>query len=185
MRWNKFFSDKKSIAIVIVICVTFAFLFWNFFHLSIQQKIFNANLERQKLIQIKKNILNYKNKYGDLDEYLENLEERCLLTNISLPEQMNQGEFINFLQRTAIENQIKIISLIPNEIQSVEESELKKLPIEIKIESNYIQLINFLKTIEESERLIQIKNVSIKGKDNGEKINCELKAEIFSLELKN
>ena len=201
MKLNKIFSSKKSFIITIIFCTGIIIVFWILSHKLTQQKILRLNLERQKLAQINTNILNYKNKYGDLDEYLAKLEERYNLANISLPEQMQQGEFINFLQQTALEQQVKIISLNTGSIQLIEESDkndvennvesnfiqnkesaLSKLPISIKIECDYVSLIKFLKTVEESERLMKIDNLTIIGKDDGDNIICNLNIVIFALE---
>ena len=153
--------------------------------------------------QISTNILNYKNKYGNLEEYMEKLEERFQLSSRILPENINQGEFINFLQRTALENNIKIISLTPSTIQPVyDDSENKseaaksegeetakqggtliKLPIDLKIEGTYLSMIKFLESLEKSERLMNVEEVSITSKDDGDRLNCDLKIIIFAMKI--
>ena len=173
--------NKKFLPLLIFFCILILIGFHYLLNKFTQQKISNLNVERDDLIQNGKNIFDYKMKYGEIDNLIEVLEENYQLACISLPDKMNQGEFINFLQTTALENQIKIVSMIPNSIESIDESELNKLPIEIKIECTYIQLINFLKTIEYSERLIQIENLSIIGNDkDDEKIFCNMNLNIFS-----
>lgn len=180
---------KITLVCSIFFCLILIVAFWNFIHIPAQWKILQLDLERQKLLQINENILNYKSKYGNLDEYMKTIEKRYQLANISLPEQMQQGEFVNFLQRVALENDVKIISLIPSAIQNpVDETSqdespvINKLLISLKIESGYLQLISFLKAIESSERLVQIDNLSIIGKGDGTNLNCEIKLLIFSLE---
>ena len=179
-------------------CVLFVFLFRQFAHKYAQQKILQLDLERQKLSQISTNILNYKNKYGDLDEYMQRIEERFRLSNKTLPKKINQGEFVDFLQKKALENQIKIISLTPSSIQPVYEqsksdsdsenaeanskANLIKLPINLKIEGDYFALIKFLESIESSERLMNIEEVSITSKGDGDWLACNLNIIIFALE---
>ena len=172
----------------------FYFSIHNFY----QQRILRSNLECKKLTQMSTNILNYKNKYGNLDEYIKKLEERHQLANISVPSEMQQGEFVNFLQQIALENKIKISSIAPSSIQPVEEISgngvkddevennpknlsLNKLAINIKTESGYVQLINFLKAIETSERLVKIDTLSLIGKGDGDILICDLNITIFSL----
>ncbi|MBR2179475.1 MAG: type 4a pilus biogenesis protein PilO [Selenomonadaceae bacterium] len=192
--------NKTTLAVSLFFCVILEVLFWQFAHKYAQQKILQLDLERQKLSQISTNILNYKNKYGNLDEYMQRLEERFQLSNKILPERMNQGEFVDFLQKMALENQIKIISLTPGSIQPVydnsktnldsentekvadnQERNLIKLPIGIKLESSYISLIKFLESMESSERLMHIEEVSITSEDDGEWLNCSLNITIFAL----
>ena len=185
----------------------FIFALWYFIHNFAQQKILQLDLERQKLVHIRDNILNYKNKYGNLDDYMQTIEKDYQLSNVSIPEQMRQGEFVNFLQQTASENNVNIISIISSTIQIIDENskvtanlesvddnanasinkfiqdkKLSKLIINVKIESGYFQLINFLKMIESSERLVNIENLSLISKGDGDDLNCELKLSIFSLE---
>ena len=193
--------NKITLAVSLFFCVLFGFLFWQFAHKYAQQKIMQFDLERQKISQISTNILNYKNKYGDLDEYMQRIEERFRLSNKTLPEKINQGEFVDFLQRKALENQIKIISLTPNSIQPVYDnskndsesenteeitknlkSNLIKLPINLKIEGNYFALIKFLESLESSERLMNIEEVSITSKGDGDWLTCNLNIIIFALE---
>ena len=197
--------DKRTAIFALFLCLIIIVMFWYFFHVPKQQEILKLELERKKLIQISDNILKYKNKYGNLDEYMQKIEERYQLASISLPERMQQGEFINFLHQMALENQVKILAMIPSSVQPVfdnpnenleSESEidenksnsnpaLKMLPINVKIECSYISLINFLKAIEDSERMTQIKNLSIVSRENGEKLNCELNIIIFAFENQN
>ena len=191
---------KKTVIVSLFFCIIFGFLFWIFTHEYTQQKILQLNLEEQKLSQISTNILNYKNKYGNLEEYMEKLEERFQLSSRILPENISQGEFINFLQRTALENNIKIISLTPSTIQPVyDDSENKseaaksegdkqggtliKLPIDLKIEGTYLSMIKFLESLEKSERLMNVEEVSITSKDDGDRLNCDLKIIIFAMKI--
>ena len=170
-------------------------IFYFAFHEPLQKDILKMNLETQKIVKDGIEILNFKSKHGDLNEYIKKLEERYQDTNIFLPEKIEQGEFIKDLQQKALENQVKIIAIIPGKIQSFveeksddqkENSELMKdivmLPINLKIDCGYIQLLNFLKAIETNERITQIKNFSIVSKGDGENLSCELNIIIFALE---
>ena len=178
---NKF--NRCTLVISLFFCFVFVIAFWQFAHKYAQQRILQSDLERQKLAQISLNILNYKNKYGDLDEYMKRLEERFQRLDKILPERMQQGEVVSFLQRTALENQIKIISLTPSSIQPVDadSTEVSKLPISIKIECKYISLIHFLKSLEASERLINVEDISIISKGDGDWLTCDLIIIIFAM----
>ena len=173
-------------------------IFYFAFHEPLQKDILKMNLETQKIVKDGIEILNFKSKHGDLNEYIKKLDERYQDTNIFLPEKIEQGEFIKDLQQKALENQVKIIAIIPGKIQSFieeksddqkENSDLMKdvlmLPINLKIDCGYIQLLNFLKAIETNERITQIKNFSIVSKGDGENLSCELNIIIFALEKNN
>ena len=178
--------NKGTLAISLFFCVVFGIVFWQFAHKYAQQKILQIDLERQKLAQISLNILNYKNKYGNLDEYMQKLEERFQQLDKTLPEKMQQGEFINFLQRAALESQIKIISLTPSDIQPIDadSNEIIKLPVNVRIECKYISLINFLNSLEASERIISVEDLSIISKGDGDWLTCDLIIIIFAM-IKN
>ena len=211
MRLKKF-----PVLFAVFFCVIFSALMWKFFHLNMKQSIFNINQEKQLIIRDGINLINYKNRHKNLDEYLNELETRYQSTNKALPEQLNQGAFITFLQQTAITNKVKIISIKPgivkinsgdssvnnnNDTNNADEEvidnqnadvdskiniesidNLSMLPIDFMFECDYMSLINFLKAIEDSERMINIKNLSITSKDDGEKLNCELNIIIFALD---
>ena len=190
--------NKKMTLIAVFFCFLFVTAFLILYHFPKQKAISQSKLKYQQFIKTQENISTYKNKYGNLDEYMEKLEERYQLANTSLPDRIQQGEFIKFLQRTASEHQVNIVALTPNKIQALIEEDknniesdvednnlmkdVTKLPIDVKIECSYADLMNFLKAIEASERMIDIKNLSIISKDNGEKLNCELNIIIFALE---
>ena len=210
MRLKKF-----PVLFAVFFCVIFSALMWKFFHLNMKQSIFNINQEKQLIIRDGINLINYKNRHKDLDEYLNELEIRYQSTNKALPEQLNQGAFITFLQQTAITNKVKIISIKPgtvkinsddsndnnnNDTNNADEEvidnqnndvdskiniesidNLSMLPIDFVFECDYIALINFLKAVENSERMVNIKNLSITSKDDGDKLNCELNVTIFAL----
>ena len=185
MKWNK----KTTISIALA-CLLFIFVFWYILHISFQQSISQVNLERQKLFQISDNIQEYNGKYGNLDDYMFDLEELYQSASDTLPDQMQQGQFINLMQQIALDNQVKVISLDLSDIQplnketneSADELALNKLPIVVKVESSYNSLINFLKAIEDSERLVQIDNFSMASKGTEEDLICKLELTIFSLE---
>ena len=202
VKLNRIFSSKQSIFITIITCAGIIAAFYFFVHSFYQQRILRSNLECKKLTQVSTNILNYKNKYGNLDDYINELEERYQLASVSVPNEMQQGEFINFLQQLSVENKIKISSIVPSAIQPVEETSyndsegdiktdnvehdyknvsLNKLSINIKFESGYIELINFLKAIEASERLLKIDTLYLIGKGDGNILICDLNITIFSL----
>ncbi len=216
MRFNK--SDKFKIFCSISICCIITVFFYFTLHVTLQRYKDQLNLETQHSIKTIEIIRNFENKYGDLDDYLKKLDERFLLTQNSLPSSMKQGEFINFLQQTAIEQNIKIISMVPGIIQpvnlssdfekinveSIEDFEEEEkyftenakletdfdnlmkgvscLPINVKIECDYISLLRFLKDIEQNERLTLINDFTINSKNNGDTLNCEIKLMIFSFD---
>ena len=211
MRLKKF-----PVLFAVFFCVIFSALMWKFFHLNMKQSIFNINQEKQLIIRDGINLINYKNRHKDLDEYLNELEIRYQSTNKALPEQLNQGAFITFLQQTAITNKVKIISIKPGTVKinsddsndnnndntnnAAEEvidnqnddmdtqinieaiDNLSMLPIDFVFECDHMSLINFLKAVENSERMVNMKNLSITSKDDGEKLNCKLNIIIFALE---
>ena len=185
MKWNK----KTTISIALA-CLLFIFVFWYISHISSQQRISQVNLERQKLFQISDNIQEYNSKYGNLDDYIFDLEELYQSSSDTLPDQMQQGQFINLMQQIALDNQVKVLSLELSDIQllnkeaneSSNEFALNKLPIVVKVESSYNSLINFLKAIEDSERLVKVDNFSMTSKGTGDDLICNLELTIFSLE---
>ena len=211
MRLKKF-----PVLFAVFFCVIFSALMWKFFHLNMKQSIFNINQEKQLIIRDGINLINYKNRHKDLDEYLNELEIRYQSTNKALPEQLNQGAFITFLQQTAITNKVKIISIKPgtvkinsddsndnnnNDTNNADEEvidnqnndvdskinieaidNLSMLPIDFVFECDYMSLINFLKAVENSERMVNMKNLSITSKDDGEKLNCKLNIIIFAID---
>ena len=175
---------KKLLFVAVFFCVLAIIFVANFAHELIQQKIMQVQQERQSVINTEKLIIELRNEYSNLDEYMKKLEERYQLANKSLPGQINEGEFIKYLQHKAIKNQVKITNITPNETELIkdESKNVTSLLINLKFECGYIQLINFLKELEDSERLMKLENLSIISKNNGELLICEINFIIYALE---
>ena len=189
---------RESAIIAFIISVLIIAGVWNFFHVPFKNEILQVDLEKQLTVKKAINIINFKNKHGNLENYMAEIEERQLAAHKSLPENLEQGEFINFIQQKALENQAQIISITPGTVKSFsddstrENSEIQlnlknetlqglvMLPIRVKIECGYFKLLDFLKAIETSERTMQIKNVSIVSSKGGSRLTCELNILIFA-----
>lgn len=145
-----------------------------------ENEILKLKVEQQKIIQEANDILNYETKYGNFEEQMEEVEEKYQSASIPLPDQMYQGEFINQIHQKALECQIKVIKMNPNEnLIDDEELPIEGLQIDISLQCSYEKLIRFLKAVEDNERFIDIKQMTIKSENASEDINCDLSLIIF------
>ena len=165
----------------LLICIGTVAAYWFLHHQPLARERVQLELERQRATQRIIDVLNFKNEHGDLDEYMLDIEQQRLAVDTALPQQMFQGEFINYIQQTAREKQVRLISLMPGAIKEDDSLPLERLPLRIKIECDYFKLLDFLKALEESERLINLEKFSVTSIGTGEKLTCELNVVLFAI----
>ena len=174
---------REILLATILLCMSMIAAYRLLYHLPLEREILQLGLERQQTAQQIINVLNFKNEYGSLDEYMRELEERRFVVDRALPPQLEQGEFINYIQRTALANQVRLISLTPGAVENVEDDALPilRLPLRLKIECDYFKLLDFLKALEDGERFINIEQFDVSRKDDGELLDCELDVILFAI----
>ena len=163
-------------------CVAIAAAYWFLYHQPLERELVSLGLERQRTTQQIVDILNFKNEYGSLEDCMLELDEQFRDAERALPQQFFQGEFINYIQSTAIEKGVRLISLTPGTVESAADQSLPlvRLPLRIKIECDYFRLLDFLKALEESERFINIESFTATSRDD--RLDCELNVILFALD---
>ena len=172
--------ERQIFFATVLLCLSIAAAYYFIVHLPLERELLQLDLERRKAAQQSIDILNFKNEHGDLSALMSELGEQRTDVERALPTQLSQGEFINYLQSTAIENQIRLLSLAPGTPTRDEQLPIIRLPIRVRLECSYFKLLDFLKAVEQSERLINIKNFAATSTGDGERLDCELEMIVFA-----
>ena len=173
--------ERGIFAVTIAICILSAMTYWKFYHEPLERELRQMELSRQQTSKQAVDIINFKNENGDLDDVMLELDEQYEELERALPPKLFQGEFISYLQATALANQIQLKALTPGTVARDENLTVMRLPLRVQVECTYFKLLDFLKALEDSERLIKIENFSAKSKGDGEILICELELILFSM----
>ena len=173
--------EREIFAATLAICILSAMAYWHFYHEPLERELLQMELSRQQISKQAVDIINFKNKNGDLDDVMVALDEQYEELERALPPKLFQGEFINYLQSTALTHQIQLKALTPGTVARDENLSVMRLPLRAQVECTYFKLLDFLKALEASERLIQIENFTVKSKGDGEILICELELILFSM----
>ena len=172
--------EREIFLATVILCALSAVLYLNLYHLPLQLDLLQSELKQQQAAKQTVDILNFKNRHGDLNEVMLELDEQRTDLERALPPQLYQGEFIGYLQSTAQANQIRLTALTPDAAELDEALPIIRLPLRVRLECTYFGLLDFLKALEESERLINIEKFTARSSGDGEQLMCELKIVLFS-----
>ena len=137
--------------------------------------------KKQTELQEKKNKFS---KLQDLSKQLEEHKESLDKIDSALPEEMSFAYLSNFFQNKTSQSGLVLESLVENQAPvSKEDEEMakgkqKETYFSIALLGSFSSFDNFLKTLERSSRLIEVKDVSIKR--SKESLNFFLTVKVYS-----
>lgn len=100
-----------------------------------------------------------------------------------MPAEMNAEKFIAALYTSAENKKILINSVQTGEIS--EKDSLQRQEIKIRLDADYISLLNFIREVIDGERLASLENFSIAKDGESNILNCELEFIIFAANVEN
>lgn len=122
--------------------------------------------------------MNFKNVHGDLSAYEKELSDREGRAERMLPRELGQGAFLQDLQHKALQSQVKLQKVAPAEVRLVDG--VQEMPVAIACSGSYFSVLDFLRRLQQSERLLAIYETRIEtrieqqlqGKDGT--LQCQL-----------
>ena len=134
-------------------------------------------LETRRLREVEREVKELKARHGDLAVFAELKAQQLDEARIYLPPTPAQDEFLDELYRAAEAVEVRILSVRTDEVKS--KSELQSQAVSVRLEANYIPLLNFIRLILDGERLTSLEGVSIERTDT-RLLNCELSFKIYA-----
>ena len=169
--------DKRFLfPLTILACVLCFFVLQEFVWEPARREILNMQLETRKLREVKREILELKARHGNLSALLARKERELDAAREFLPSELNAEKFIDALYRSAQTQRAEIISVQAGDIGG---EELQSQTVTVKLEADYVSLLNFLREILDGKRLAALETVSIDG-TGGKILSCELTFRIFA-----
>ena len=125
-------------------------------------------------------VTNFQNAHLQMKEYRAELKKREQRVGQYLPEHMGQGEFMLYLERLALHNQMELQMVNPQKNIVAEDNQY--LPIKIRIVGRYFGLLKFLQGLQDGERLAVVKKMSIVSK--GDTLESDMLIHIYAVPAK-
>lgn len=170
-------NDKFFLPATLAICVLVFAAWYQFVYEPSRAVILNMELETRRLHEVEREISELKARHGDLAALVEVKALQLDESRIFLPSTLAQDEFIDALYRAADDCQARIISVRADEVNS--SKEIQSLVVNVRAESDYISLLNFIRKTLDGERLTRLKRFSsTRTSDN--LLQCELSFTIFA-----
>lgn len=167
--------EKFFLPTTLAICATAAVLFWLLVYAPAQAEISAMKLETRRLQMQTRELENLQAHYGNLEDFAEIVDERFSLAQEFLPTNVDDEKFVDELYRIAEGKKILINSVQVGEIQ---EDEIQRQSVRVRLDADYISLLNFIREVLDGGRLVTLENFSVEGSGI---LSCELEFFIFAV----
>ena len=175
-------NDKKFLAAIIFFGIIFSFVLNQFVHEPARREILNMELETRRLREVEREILELKERYGNLAALVEQKELELDAIKKFFPPTLMQDEFIDELYRAAESHRAQIISVRAGEI--ISEEKFQSQIVNVNLEADYVSLLNFTREILDGERLTRLEKF-LATSEGDRIISCELSFKIFAAAAKS
>ncbi|MBR2216316.1 MAG: hypothetical protein IJ849_11270 [Selenomonadaceae bacterium] len=169
-------KGKNLVITSLAVACLLATLFWVGVHEPLMAEIEATDAQQKNIAQAEIDLENFLNRHPDRDAYTAELKARESYLAGLLPEEMNESDFIAFLERKALRHGVLILGVTPGEGYVV--AGCRAHPIDLTLETDYFSLLAFLREVE-GDRFLRWEGGTIES-DEG-KLTCRLKLTIFAL----
>jgi len=104
----------------------------------------------------------YAKKHPDSSSHLKELDQKLTLIDAKLPNQPDLGEFIKEIEQASKLSNMRLTEIKPT--AAINKAGYLEIPIEILLTGSFTNLLEFIKTIEGSQRFTSISNTNIQAK---------------------
>ena len=170
-------NEKFFLPTTIILCLLILIGWHQFFYETTQREILNIELETRRLRELERSIVELKARHGDLASFIAAKEIELDVAREFLPITTAQDKFIDELYRAADVCRVQISSVQTSEIISAEEFQAQV--VSIKLEADYISLLNFIREILDGGRLASLESFLLQSTDD-KIISFELSFKIFA-----
>ncbi len=165
--------DKFFLLILLIIC---AIIIFEVLGDSLKAKISIMQSEARQLQAISAELSGLETRYENFAQVVATAEERLILAQEFLPDELDDEKFIASLYQTAENKKILINTVSVGEIQT---GEIQRQSIRVRLDATYPALLNFIREISDGNRLVRLENYSISG-GGSEFLDCEIELSIFA-----
>lgn len=141
-------------------------------------------------------VMNFRNVHRDMEAYQKELAEHDARSEKALPAKLVQGEFLQDLQQKALKSQVRLHKVAPVPLQTAKGSHdadrthgadgtggLQEMAVTIECEGSYFALLDFLRLLQQSERVLCIEESQLgrsEKQSDGELLQCRLRIKAYA-----
>ena len=171
-------NDRKFLPAIIFFSTMIFFFAWHqFFYEPVQREILNTELEARRLREIEREIFELKARHENLAALVEEKYFELDAAKNFLPPTLDQDKFIDELYRAADAQKVQVTAVRAGEIISAEK--ISAQFVSVKLEGNFVSLLNFIREIVDGERLARLENFSVAAAEINV-VSAELRFKIFA-----
>lgn len=160
VKWLKHCGGEGRFSLGCCLTCFAALLLYLFFvHLPLQEACASYEGRRAELRGRLAAVMNFKNVHGDMAAYAKELSDREVRAQRVLPMSLGQGVFLQELQQKALQSQVKLQKVVPAETRTVDG--VQQMPVSISCSGSYFAVLDFLRRMQQSERLLSIHETRI------------------------
>lgn len=177
VKWLKHCGGEGRFSLGCCLTCFAALLLYLFFvHLPLQEACASYEGRRAELRGRMADVMNFKNVHGDMAAYAKELSDREVRAQRVLPMSLGQGVFLQELQQKALQSQVKLQKVVPAETRTVDG--VQQMPVSISCSGSYFAVLDFLRRMQQSERLLSIHETRIEQRTEAQSevgaLQCQL-----------
>ena len=177
VKWLKHCGGEGRFSLGCCLTCFAALLLYLFFvHLPLQEACVSYEGRRAELSGRLAAVMNFKNVHGDMAAYAKELSDREVRAQRVLPMSLGQGVFLQELQQKALQSQVKLQKVVPAETRTVDG--VQQMPVSISCSGSYFAVLDFLRRMQQSERLLSIHETRIEQRTEAQSevgaLQCQL-----------
>ncbi|EGO61910.1 type 4a pilus biogenesis protein PilO [Acetonema longum] len=115
--------------------------------------------------------------YPDIDQRLSLLDKKTKELNRILPNEPDLENLLLYIEENMAKHRLKLLSLIPG--KTIGKTSYREIKIEILLQGEYFDVMNFIKNLEDGPRLISMQGISLIEREGQTEVKLEIT--VFSL----
>ena len=170
-------NNKFFLPITLLACVIIFVGWWQFIYEPARREILSMELETRRLREVERELLELKARHENLTAFVEAKELELDAARNFLPATLEQDKFIDELYTVADFHKVQLMAVDTDEVTA--EEKFQAQVINVKLEADYISLLNFIRELLDGERLVSLERFSAQNAE-GRILSCELSFKIFA-----
>ena len=177
MDWIRTCMGERIFLCICIAGILCHVVYFFFVHCAWKNEI--SELKENQLAEVQEisMIENYMNAHPNYAEDKKKAEKLNASVQTMLPDELEQGNVLLGLQSMAVENRVELSGITPGKKET--NGEMEQLPIEVKFQCGYFGLLDYLKSLQESRRYLQIQGMNVKS--NQERLDCQIEVLVYSM----
>lgn len=153
-------EDKHIIALTSMILIVVIYLFYAYVFVPQQAQVDQLSAQCKQEQTKVDTIEAFQQKHPDIKQYLAELDDKKTATDAMLPDDSDMREFLLQAEKAAKDGGLPLMTVKYDKIKS--QKGYREIPVQMTVNGNYFQTVNFLKNIEESQRYNSVQKVVMK-----------------------